>query len=588
MHINNLRLPVYSVSALLIAASANAGLVVDPGGSDNASLINFLVGADSFYNNGYWGGNAVIANVEAGHVWNGHDTLQNVSTFVNDPSLDTGTRQYDYHATMVGFLLNGLGPQTANGYYYWQMGIAPGSKLFSSAIATTFSADGSFNTTDKTETYAYQKVMQSGVTYDQRLDLGGGSYVTYQVTRKADVVNSSWGFPDPSGTGSTTRMVDALAYQNHQTVVMAAGNDAGPVSGPASGYNTIAVGALQGNWTIATAPVYNQLADFSNVGPNSFYNPSTDTLTQGVRAKVDIVAPGTDYYLPAYLGATGSNPIDPAIVQQFGAGATNIYASGAAGTSFASPVVAGGAALLVDAGYANAATFGAYAVDGRVIKAILLNSADKPTGWNNGESLINGVVRTTQSLDYALGAGALNLTKAYTQFTGGTTDVAGSVGGAVAACGWDFGHVIGGTPNDYYLSGVQAQGTPLIATLDWFVNRSYTYDPITGIGTGSDVQFSDLSLQVWQLDTLGQPATLVGESNSAYNNVEHLYFNLPQDGRYMLRVSWLGDAFGPSGSTVAAEDYALAWTTSVPEPMHVLSLLTLGAVLMKRRRTTAR
>ena len=52
-----------------------------------------------------------------------------------------------------------------------------------------------------------------------------------------------------------------------------------------------------------------------------------------------------------------------------------MYFFGASGTSFASPIVAGGTALVVDAGYANFGT--AAAVDGRVIKAVLANSATK-------------------------------------------------------------------------------------------------------------------------------------------------------------------------------------------------------------------
>jgi hypothetical protein len=37
--------------------------------------INSFVGATKFYDNGYTGAGTVVANIEAGHAWNGHETL---------------------------------------------------------------------------------------------------------------------------------------------------------------------------------------------------------------------------------------------------------------------------------------------------------------------------------------------------------------------------------------------------------------------------------------------------------------------------------------------------------------------------------
>ena len=52
----------------------------------------------------------MVANVEAGHVWNGHETTTGVSSYVSNSPLNDVTPQYDYHATAVGFMINGLGP----------------------------------------------------------------------------------------------------------------------------------------------------------------------------------------------------------------------------------------------------------------------------------------------------------------------------------------------------------------------------------------------------------------------------------------------------------------------------------------------
>ena len=74
--------------------------------------------------------------------------------------------------------------------------------------------------------------------------------------------------------------------------------------------------------------------------------------------------------------------------------------------------MAGGAALLDSASYNTPAlAVNPNSRDARVIKAVLMNSADKIPGWNNGEiPHPNGFggVRTTQSLDYNSGAGAMN------------------------------------------------------------------------------------------------------------------------------------------------------------------------------------
>ena len=308
-------------------------------------IINREVGAERFYSAGYYGYGALVANVEAGHIWNQHETLTQVNTFVNDPSLGDASQLYDYHATEVGFILAGLGPPApGGGYYYSQLGMAPAATLVSAAIATGWGSDtGQFNISTDSLTYAYTKVMQTGVP----TEVFPGLY----MDRQADVVNSSWGYADPAGTAQETMIVDALAYANHQTVVMAAGNHDGTqpvqVVGPASGYNHISVGALG---TDVSTPPYSTLAPFSNTGPNDFHNPTStgNATVPGVRPAVDIVAPGTNLFLAAYTGTTGSNPFkgnDPY------PGRGDLYFIDQAGTSFASPIVAGGAALVVQAGY---------------------------------------------------------------------------------------------------------------------------------------------------------------------------------------------------------------------------------------------
>jgi hypothetical protein len=587
----------------VFSAPARAVYVVDlqPNFADNTyDVLNILVGADTFYNNGYFGQRTVVANVEAGLVWDGHETTsQNGVTYFYDPTtfqtfpqtvdpvtgvVTPGVPEYDYHATAVGFTLAGLGPVTVDSsgnlvLLYYQLGIAPGATLWSAGVATSFvSGTGQFDVSAQTMRYAYQTVNTQTVfrVANNTLFISSG----------ADVINSSFGFADPNGSSAYTALIDAINYTYRKTFVVAAGNTenappADPVTGPASGFNCISVGALDD----PTPFVYNVVAAFSNRGPNDFYNPKTGVTIPGVRCGVDICAPGTNFVVPAYLGATGSNTgvTDPAIVSP-APYPTDLYYFGFSGTSFAAPTVAGGASLVADAGWAN--FNGGNSIDGRVIKAVLLNSADKIPGWSNNLALGNdpahpNVLTTTQSLDYASGAGALNLTRAYTQYLGGTTDVPGVVINGVAAVqaiGWDFAQVTPAAPNDYLITSPLHKGDKLTATLDWFVQGTFTDDTPTDPAlqnVGTYTAFFNLDLQVWEVD--GSGADLIAQSISLYNNTEHLWFDVPSDGQYFVRVLWAGTIYDMPGNTPQVESYGLAWSDLPPEPVpEPGSLLMLG------------
>ncbi len=549
--------------------------------SSNTFLpIQQIVGADRFYNEGYYGFGVVVANVEAGHVWDQHEvftTPVGPGVYqVQDPSLDTAftTTQYDSHATAVGSILTGIGPfQPGIGYYYYQFGMAPGASLISSAIATDWVGNtGEFNISTKSFNSGYTIPMRDGVPIEI-FGKGTGLFITLQ----ADVVNSSWGFDDPAGTSQESMTIDSLIGSHRQTVCLAAGNhDAGSpqVVGPGSGYNTITVGALASD---QDNPPYRTIATFSNVGPNDFHNPKLNLDISAVRAAVDIMAPGQDIVAAAYTGSTGSNTgqTDPYPSQN------NLYYVGIAGTSFASPTVAGGAALMVGAARdrLGAAT---KATDTLIVKAILLNSADKIPGWTNNTTSVNGVLVTTQGLDYSSGAGAMNLNRAFDQEFAGNTDLTGLGGGAILRIGWDYGHVAIGAPNDYIFSDPLAAGEMLTATLDWLIHR--TFDATTG--ESAESYFNDLDLQLWSVKN-GQLDTLIAESSSMYNNVEHLYLAIPSDGDYALRVLFFANTFDvtPNGDAPPSEDFGLAW--QVPEPGAMVWVVGVVMFGMRRKRRSA-
>jgi hypothetical protein len=159
------------------------------------------------------------------------------------------------------------------------------------------------------------------------------------------------------------------------------------------------------------------------------------------------------------------------------------------------------------------------------------------------------------------------------------------------AIGWDYGRVLFGGVSDYPITSQLFAGSTLSVTLDWFVSR--TIDLATNI-TQENI-FNDLDLQVWKA-VGGVATTLVASSNSQYNNVEHLYFQLPATDSYLLRVVFTGNNWNFSGVPTSNldEDFALAWDdiAVVPEPSTIVLLLigagSLVLVPRWRRKTVIR
>jgi hypothetical protein len=512
--------------------------------------VGTLVGADTFYTNGITGQGAVMANVEAGHIWDGHETLQHVTSFVHHAQAWGATTAdlYDRHASWVGMILGGRNTPSPAGH---QTGIAPGAALRSGAMASSWTTNA----------------------YSASFAFTGNSFATPYASYfgSADVINSSWGFTDGPGTNVFTMAMDGLADTNPRTTFVAAAGNGGPstnsVVSPGSGYNAITVAALANDGSNN----YDSIAGFSSRGPQAYGDPVNGTFF-GIRAAVDIAAPGTNLTSAYYGGQTGgNNPTRPGSPNG-PAGGPTFYSGSVAGTSFSTPIVAGAAALIDSASYntlllaANPASR-----DARVVKSVLLNSARKIPGWSNGQTPHvngNGGVTTAQSLDFSSGAGALNLDQAYKQYLGGLTmDVPGTLSGfqgLVDAVGWDYGVVRAGIDNVYQIARPLVGGSNLTVTLDWFRNRAFDAATLT------PSEFSQVDLDLSITDVLS--GNLISESISAVNVVEHLHFPIPRTSLYRIEVKYFGNLFGAETS----EEYGLAWhATAVPEPSAIV-LLALG------------
>jgi hypothetical protein len=294
------------------------------------------------------------------------------------------------------------------------------------------------------------------------------------------------------------REYDNFAVQNNVLIVSAAGN-AGQVSLPATCYNGISVGVIPVN--------------------GSSYGPTPDNG----RAKPEIFAPE---------GAT----------------------------SYATPEVAGAAALLMQAAFrGDGGSDTNSAGDYRMTKALLINGAIKPANWS---------APSPSPLDPTNGAGTLNVFNSYRQLTGGkhayTTNalfnltnshVPFSTTNSLAITNLNGWHLVGITSsvtkdavNEYHFtlpnntnnlgnSMNMATYTATI-TLDW--NRQV-----------SKTAINNLYLYLYRLS----PQTLMAASTSVVDNIQHIYVqNLPA-GDYALQVYKPGG----SGEVSTGETYALAW-----------------------------
>jgi hypothetical protein len=569
-------------TAVAAADSVTAGYGVAPGGNATTGVgggtfnLNTFLGADRYYAAGITGQNSISFNLEAGHFWNGHETLQHVATnstnFVQSTQTFGGSSieaNFDRHATWAAMLIGGR--QTQVNPLIRQQGIAYGTDLRSAAIATAWSGSAyalSFGINNTTYQTAYN-----------------GAFGTAQV------INSSYGYEDTPGTATFTRFTDARAFANPGTLhVVSAGNSGSgtnTVGAPGSGYNTLTVAAL------GSANTFNSVASFSSRAPQDYGYVGTGGGTiPGVRAAVDLAAPGVSITSAFYGGQNGGNNATLAGSTDQGSSPA-AYSNSIAGTSFAAPLVAGGAALVSSAAATLAPlTSNTAASHAMVVKSLLLTGADKTSGWNNGQATVTvsgtTFTQTTQSLDWAVGAGRMNLDRTFDIQLLGQTDVAGMATGLlgdVAELGWDFGNSQITVNNDYLLPTLVG-GSTFTATLSWMRNRSGTT-----VSNAADQAQANLNLSLWQLDSSNAFSTLIARSGSLYNTVEHLHLELPFEARYGLRVEYPNNSFDLTtgsrwGNASNRQTYGLAWNAvAVPEPSTwLLACAGLAIAVIRRRR----
>ena len=333
---------------------------------------------------------------------------------------------------------------------------------------------------------------------------------------KEDLITMSLGW---SSEAWWTRGIDNMADNFGLLIIAAIGNGKNAYDlplYPAAGANILAVGVADSN---------DSLADFSV--PDA--NRSTAGPTLDGRCKPDIVAPGN--CLVAMADSNG------------------LYRPSGDYSSFAAPVVAGVASMLIQKAKTEPdLQLAVSAFAGNcVMKSILMTSAKKLAGWHKGYPDSND--DSVYPLDFRQGAGMIDGLAAYNVLTAGMQR-----SGDVKISGWDVDIIEPNyiTDNIYKFQTAANPQSRLTATLVWNRNYQDRYP----FNLNSEL-WTDLQLQLRAVDDNGQ-YRLIDYSDSPVDNVEHLHVPLDPNTTYELVVSNSLNSQLPKGFAA----YALSWQIS--------------------------
>lgn len=294
-------------------------------------------------------------------------------------------------------------------------------------------------------------------------------------------------------------LLDELAYVYPTYLhVLAAGNDGresypeqqvlglDQLTGSTTSKNVLTVGSFSMNDNGTNKGV----TDFSSAGP-----------TNDFRIKPEVCGPGEN------LGVASWAQDEPAATDRYRA---------SSGTSFASPAVAGGVALLQQL---HKKTFDSY-MDGAAMKALLCHTADDITDWD-GQDITGPDIKT--------GYGAVNLEEAALLIEKDKNETL-----TIHAFELDQGE----TETLYFQT--TAVGGILTATLSW-------YDPPAAF-YASNTLINDLDLRItqqnttylpWALPTTAQQTVAILGDNTR-DNLEKVVVSEPLGGRYKITISHKG------------------------------------------------
>jgi subtilisin family serine protease len=500
--------------------------------------------------------NIPLANIGAHPAFAG----MNKVTLVNNAEASKQTYRREHAHAVAGII---AGDDAAGAYY----GVAPGAQIVSASFAS-------------------YTVTHPGNPFNQALD--------DLVAANATIVNISFGQSTTAGVANPfSTAVDQKVNANpNLLVVSSSGNDAnfGTVGAPGTAYNGLSVGALNRDFT-------------RRAGFSSYIN----TTASNLRIKPDIVAPGEQILAPSAVTGSYSRSF---IGENISSPSTSQFGS-ISGTSFSAPHVSGVAALLHEYSDNNLLS---HTKDHRVIKAVLMNSADRTVKTSGGAAwsqvtagtLAGNNYKVGISTDQQLGAGAVDALGALVQYEPGDLDIfndAGSIGqhdsftpSQTERYFWDFSQadaLAAGDPGtvDYLLG---ATFGALRATLSWDATdagvvpnlslRLYREGAVTNLGFSADDTLVAETLSLYS----------DGNGNDYFQNTGLFDFTVPMSDAVplplpvvgMYRPSYYLSVANLSGDAVSyglAVDYAF---TPVPEPtaLAVLAFAATASLCRRRRR----
>ncbi|MEM6252630.1 MAG: S8 family serine peptidase [Cyanobacteria bacterium P01_D01_bin.156] len=374
-------------------------------------------------------------------------------------------------------------------------------------------------------------------------------------------INFSFGEPlisDPrpnavlDGNALLTQCVDWSTVVHDSLYVIAGNQGGGGIPIPTDNFNGINVAystQVDGRFV---------KIDYANASSEPTFSPPGTSLpesNEGPRRSINLVAPGDDIQL---LDPDGRETIS-------------------SGSSFAAPHVAATVALLQEWGdrqlRAGSPRWSLDAREPMVMKAVLLNAADKIRDEGNGQTL--GMTRTLLDegnltwlesdahrdpkvpLHNEFGTGHLNAFRAYEQFESGQWQP-----GNVAIRGWDYNSLPPANPEsigyvDYIIEQPLQADSYFAATLTWERQVSLIDSNSNGLYNLEegfrDSRLNNLNLYLMPVDE-NDTSKSIWSSISDVDSTEHIFHKVTRSGRYKLRVTYEQQFTGTD-----LQDYALAW-----------------------------
>jgi len=351
-------------------------------------------------------------------------------------------------------------PYLADGSYFNPLN--PNVDSHATAVAGIIA---STHSTNKGIAYGVPALLSANAAGTSTADMV--SAMEWAISNYASILQNSWGLPDPGYTMlPIDRYMDHVAWTNHKTIVVSAGNlgfDNARITSPAKAYNILTVGGFLDQDTPSWS-------DDVIAGYSSYADPSS---TNGDREKPEVVA------VSGFSDATSIDTTSASYPWIEDAGS---------GTSFAAPVVSGGAALLMQ----RQPQLTSWP---ETVKAIIMASAVHNIEGNS-------------RLSEKDGAGGIDLEKAFgvannNQFQSNSV-------------------IYSSFPLNYYVNALAGQ--KVRAVISWNSQPDNNHPPLY------DDLKTDLDLVVF-----GPTNNFVTTSNSYDNNYEIVEFTAPTTGQYRLQ-----------------------------------------------------